>query len=69
VFLAGVWRTRYVSLGSIAGVLALVAMAFAREPRVVGVAALVTAALIVIRHRENIERLRAGTERRLGRNA
>lgn len=67
-----VWRTRFVSLGSLAGALfaplvtaALVPIGQASWAAVAfatGSAALVTAA-----HADNIERLRAGSERRIGR--
>jgi glycerol-3-phosphate acyltransferase PlsY len=67
LFLAIVWATRYVSLGSIAATLALPPAAWlAGEPRAVVVAAAGTGALILFRHRGNIRRLRAGTERRMG---
>ncbi len=59
--------TRYVSLGSIAGALALAALALAQDglgPVACGAA--LTAALIVFRHRTNLRRLVAGTERRFG---
>ena len=67
------WRTRYVSLGSLSGtavgtlvVLALVALG-QLDP---GYLALAPAAVIVfVRHLDNIERLRAGTERKLGEKA
>ena len=71
LMLALVWATRYVSLASIAGAvmapiatgsLALAGLA-SREAVGLAVAA---ALLIVIRHADNIDRLRRGTERRLG---
>ena len=65
VFVAVVWATRLVSLGSLAGTLALVGTTAWHEPVVVTEAAAVVAALIVIRHHANITRLRAGTERPL----
>jgi acyl phosphate:glycerol-3-phosphate acyltransferase len=59
--------TRYVSLGSIAGAVALAALAFAEHgPGPVAACATVTAALIVFRHRSNLRRIRAHTERRVG---
>ncbi|HEX9635802.1 MAG TPA: glycerol-3-phosphate 1-O-acyltransferase PlsY [Candidatus Limnocylindria bacterium] len=66
-----VWRTRYVSLGSLTAVaLAVVLMAgFAATGRGSLAAlgyALAAGALVWIAHRDNIERLRAGTERRIG---
>jgi glycerol-3-phosphate acyltransferase PlsY len=59
--------SRYVSLGSIAGTLVGAALACASVPLAgapwpVVPYALVSAAIIVARHRENIERLRAGRE-------
>ncbi|HXY38077.1 MAG TPA: glycerol-3-phosphate 1-O-acyltransferase PlsY [Vicinamibacteria bacterium] len=58
--------TRYVSLGSIAGavVLAVLASTLGGAPRPVALAAALTAALVVFRHRSNLRRLVAGTERR-----
>jgi len=58
--------TRYVSLGSIAGavVLAALASALGASPPAVAVAAAITAALVVFRHRSNLRRLLAGDERR-----
>lgn len=71
VLVVAIWRTRYVSLGSIlaAVTVALVAAASGiagmTRPEVVVAAALV-AAIVVAAHADNIGRLRAGTERRLG---
>jgi glycerol-3-phosphate acyltransferase PlsY len=67
VFAATVWRTRYVSLGSILGAaLAPAAVWMIDHPShwIVG-AALVGGAFIIWRHRGNIGRLRAGTENKL----
>jgi glycerol-3-phosphate acyltransferase PlsY len=71
IFALVVWRTRYVSLGSVVGsllapVTAGALAAFGQAPLAavalgVGGATLVTAA-----HADNIARLRAGTERRIG---
>jgi acyl phosphate:glycerol-3-phosphate acyltransferase len=70
LFLVIVWATRYVSLGSIAATVALPPAAWLTgEPRAVVLAAIGTGALILFRHRGNIRRLRAGTERRMGRHA
>jgi acyl phosphate:glycerol-3-phosphate acyltransferase len=70
LFLVTVWTTRYVSLGSIAATLALPPAAWLTgEPATVVLAAAGTGALILFRHRGNIRRLRAGTERRMGRRA
>ena len=67
LFLVTVWTTRYVSLGSIAATLALPPAAWLLgEPGAIVAAAFGTASLILFRHRSNIRRLRAGTERRMG---
>jgi acyl phosphate:glycerol-3-phosphate acyltransferase len=59
--------TRYVSLGSVAGAAALAGVAFAeRGLGPVATGAAFTAALIVFRHRSNLRRIRARTERRVG---
>lgn len=74
VVVAAVWSTRYVSLGSLLGsfVAAAGAVVLAGTGRLdwgaaVGIVAM--AAIIVVQHRANIQRLRAGTERRLGERA
>jgi acyl phosphate:glycerol-3-phosphate acyltransferase len=70
LFLVTVWITRYVSLGSIAASLALPpAIWLTGEPRAEVFAAMGTAALILFRHRGNWQRLRRGTERRMGARA
>ena len=67
LFLVTVWATRYVSLGSIAATVALPPVAWLTgEPKAFVTAAAGTGALILFRHRGNIRRLRAGTERRMG---
>jgi acyl phosphate:glycerol-3-phosphate acyltransferase len=59
--------TRYVSLGSVGGALVLTALVFAaRGPDPVALAAALTAALVVFRHRSNLRRILGGTERRVG---
>lgn len=59
--------TRYVSLGSCAGALTLAGLTFVLgAPGPVCWCATGTALLIVWRHRANVARLLAGTERRLG---
>ncbi len=65
------WRTRYASLASLSGaVIAAVALVSAALSRNVPVAyaasGIGSAVLLVLRHHENIARLLAGTERRLG---
>jgi acyl phosphate:glycerol-3-phosphate acyltransferase len=68
LFVLTVWLTRYVSLGSIAATLALPPVAWlAGAPAAVVSAASGSAALILFRHRANFRRLRAGTERHMGR--
>jgi glycerol-3-phosphate acyltransferase PlsY len=71
VFLALVWRTRFVSLGSVAAAVTLplaagVLYALDRAGIEVVVAAVLIGVLVIVAHADNIERLRAGTERRLG---
>jgi glycerol-3-phosphate acyltransferase PlsY len=67
IFAIAVAMTRYVSLGSVLGALALPPIAYlvGSPPPVVG-AALGASILIVLRHRSNLARLRTGGERRLG---
>jgi acyl phosphate:glycerol-3-phosphate acyltransferase len=69
-FVLTVWLTRYISLGSLVASAALAPVAFALgvSPAVVLAAAL-SALVIVQRHRSNLVRLQAGTERRLGQKA
>ncbi len=63
LFVATLWSTRYVSLGSIAAAVVLPALAWATgAPSAVLWAAGATAALILFRHSGNLRRLRAGTE-------
>ena len=67
LFLVVVRLTRYVSLGSLAATVALPPAAWlSGASTAVVIASACTAALIVFRHRANIRRLRAGTERRMG---
>ena len=69
LFVVVVWRTRFVSLASIAATLVLppVAWLTGASSTVVSAAA-ATGALIVFRHRGNVRRLLAGTERRVSRS-
>ncbi len=70
VWLLSVAISRYVSLGSILAAVTLPVGAFAwRYPGAFVLAAVVVAAIIVWRHRDNIARLLSGTERRLGQRA
>ncbi|MGE3509834.1 MAG: glycerol-3-phosphate 1-O-acyltransferase PlsY [Vicinamibacterales bacterium] len=67
-FVLCVWRTRYVSVGSVLASLMVPPLAWASgEPTPVWVAGAAAAVLIVFRHRGNLRRLWTGTERRLGR--
>jgi glycerol-3-phosphate acyltransferase PlsY len=67
VFVAGVWMTRYISVGSVLAAVALPAAAYLSDsPGPVVAAAVAASALIVFRHRSNLARLREGTERRVG---
>ena len=70
IFLATVSLTKYISLGSVLASLALPPLAYATgSPGPAVAAAAAAAALIVFRHRSNVSRLRAGTERRMGARA
>lgn len=72
IFVIVVWRTRYVSLGSILAAVAIPLFVLLRNVFVhpvdpvapIMTAALAGAMLIVFAHRENIERLKNGTENR-----
>jgi acyl phosphate:glycerol-3-phosphate acyltransferase len=70
IFVLTVWLTRFVSLGSLSAVLSLpplVALCGASSEIIAGASA--AALLVGLRHRANIRRLLAGTERRLGQRA
>jgi glycerol-3-phosphate acyltransferase PlsY len=67
LFLVTVGLTRYVSLGSVAATVALPPVAWlSGAPLTVVLAAGGTGILILFRHRANLRRLLAGTERRMG---
>jgi glycerol-3-phosphate acyltransferase PlsY len=66
VFAAVAATTRYVSLGSVAGALTLAALCARTGSGPLVLAATLTAALIVLRHRTNLQRIASGTERRAG---
>jgi acyl phosphate:glycerol-3-phosphate acyltransferase len=67
VFLIAVILTRFISVGSIAGALTLVIVAGMTDvPGVVAIGATASTLIIVYRHRGNLTRLVAGTERRIG---
>ena len=70
IFVAVVWLTRYISLGSVLASLALPPIAFALGSPAPAVAAASAAAVIIVfRHRANVVRVRMGTERRIGARA
>ena len=70
VFVAAVWLTRYVSVGSVLASIVLPSVVYAiGSPAPEVAAAVACAALIVFRHRSNLARVRTGTERRLERRA
>ena len=69
-FVAATWATRYISVGSVAASLVLPPVAYATgSPAAVSVSASATALLIIFRHRSNLQRVRVGTERRVGARA
>lgn len=65
IFVLLVWKWRYISLGSIAAAAAMPLMVawLDRRPLLVGMTVIVSV-LVIWKHRENISRLRAGTENR-----
>lgn len=66
-FVATIWATRYISLGSVVASIVLPPVAYATgSPSAVVGAASAVATLIVFRHRSNLLRVRIGTERRMG---
>jgi len=66
-FVATIWATRYISLGSVAASLVLPPMAWATgAPEAVVLVSCALATLIIFRHRSNLVRVRVGTERRVG---
>ena len=67
LFIATVWASGFISLGSLIATVALGPIAYGLDaPRTAVAAALGAGAVIVFRHRSNLARLRAGTERRIG---
>jgi glycerol-3-phosphate acyltransferase PlsY len=67
IFFGAVWMTRYISAGSVLATIALPPIAYVLgSPGPAVAAASAAAALIVFRHRSNVARVLAGTERRLG---
>lgn len=70
VFLVSVTVTRFVSVGSVAAALTLVFVAAVGDASdVVALGATASAVIVIYRHRENLARLVAGTERRIGQPA
>jgi len=66
-FVLVVWITRYISVGSVIGALTLAVVAVITDaPAVVEIGSAVAALMILQRHRSNIKRVFAGTERRIG---
>lgn len=67
IFILTVALTRYVSLGSLTGAVSLVILTpLLKKDTVTFVFALLIALLVIYRHKENIKRLAAGNESRLG---
>jgi len=67
VFVLAVFVSRYISVGSVAGALTLATAAVIDDPPTAVVAGAIVAALVIVhRHRGNLARLAAGTERRIG---
>jgi acyl phosphate:glycerol-3-phosphate acyltransferase len=67
IFIAVVWRTRFVSLGALIGALLfpLAVFLILHPPAIMNICAVLCSALVILRHRSNIDRLRAGTENKL----
>lgn len=67
VFALAIWVTRYVSVGSMSAAVTLAVTTAAMDvPAAVVVGTVLAAVIIVHRHRGNLSRLMAGTERRVG---
>ena len=71
VFLLALLTTRYVSVGSISAAVALPVAVWILPPRnaLLGVVMTALGALVIYKHRGNIQRLMAGTENRLGKKS
>jgi acyl phosphate:glycerol-3-phosphate acyltransferase len=66
-FVVAVWGTRYISVGSVVGALTLAIVAVLSDaPGAIELGSAIAALLILHRHRANIARVLAGTERRVG---
>jgi len=67
VFAMAVWVTRYISAGSMAAAVTLAVTTAAMDvPAAVATGTVIAAVIIIHRHRGNLARLLAGTERRVG---
>jgi glycerol-3-phosphate acyltransferase PlsY len=70
VFLTTAWTTRYISLGSVLATVVLPPVAYATGASMASLVAAGSAAMLILfRHRGNLMRLWAGTERRFGARA
>lgn len=70
IFAATVWASGYVSLGSVISIALLTPMTMVAESELpVTLSAAGATLLILFRHRANIARIAAGTERRIGQKA
>jgi glycerol-3-phosphate acyltransferase PlsY len=66
-FVLAIWVTRYISVGSMAAAVTLAVTTAAMDvPAAITVGTVIAALIIVHRHRDNLARLVAGTERRVG---
>jgi glycerol-3-phosphate acyltransferase PlsY len=69
-FLATVWWTRYVSLGSVLASALLGPLAYVTgSPQITVIGALIVGVIVIERHRSNLSRVAAGVERRIGQRA
>ena len=69
-FVAAVGATRYISVGSVVGAISLAVATVAGDaPLPVSIGATGAALMILHRHRANLARVMAGTERRIGQRA
>ncbi len=68
VFILAILLTRYVSVGSILGAIALPATVWIMSPNnlLLGIVTTALGALAIYKHKSNIQRLMAGTENRFG---
>nr|WP_217449437.1 glycerol-3-phosphate 1-O-acyltransferase PlsY [Deinococcus sp. JMULE3] len=66
IFMTTVWLTRFVSAGSILAAVAAAFTAFLVGPGWLGLVVTALAALLIWQHRDNVNRLTAGNERRFG---